>query len=270
MAKRKRNTPFGGRKKFNRAVMNSDMDGKGDKASHVQGSSANAGEEQIELSWKQTFSPTILESRVPQKFIDIINKAGDAVLADDGLSKKWDFSESLVGKVSKEVAIPMYDKQDSQYALMVLRKYCQEYLKQMQAWGRSYEWNKATNGAEPKEENINITQSWIVSQYKNEYNPWHKHSGHFSGVIYLKIPDGMENHFVKETQDHYPASGLIEFAYGEAQDMRSDTLMVKPEVGMILVFPSWLKHSVYPFYCDGERRSMSFNAYWKPPTKENK
>ena len=53
MAKRKRNTPFGGRKKFNRAVMNSDMDGKGDKASHVQGSSANAGEDQIELSWKQ-------------------------------------------------------------------------------------------------------------------------------------------------------------------------------------------------------------------------
>ena len=89
-------------------------------------------------------------------------------------------------------------------------------------------------------------------------------------MIYLKIPDGMENHFVKETQDHYPASGLIEFAYGEAQDMRSDTLMVKPEVGMILVFPSWLKHSVYPFYCDGERRSMSFNAYWRPPTKENK
>ena len=41
MAKRKRNTPFGGRKKFNRAVMNSDMDGKGDKASHVQGSATN-------------------------------------------------------------------------------------------------------------------------------------------------------------------------------------------------------------------------------------
>ena len=134
MAKRKRNTPFGGRKKFNRAVMNSDMDGKGDKASHVKVSKTNAGEEQIELSWKQTFSPTILESKVPQKFIDIINKAGDAVLADDGLSKKWDFSESLVGKVSKEVAIPMYDKQDSQYALMVLRK-CARGLQRV--WPRS-------------------------------------------------------------------------------------------------------------------------------------
>ena len=44
-------------------------------------------------------------------------------------------------------------------------------------------------------------------------------------------------------------------------DFRSDNLKFKPEVGTMLVFPSWLKHSVYPFYVDGERRSMSFNAY---------
>jgi len=222
------------------------------------------GNNQIELNWKQTFSPTILESKVPKRFLDIVNNIGDEVLADDGLSKKYDFSESLVGKVSKEVGIPIQNSDDAKYCLSMMRMYCTEYLKKMQSWGRSYEWNKASDSAIPKEENISISQSWIVSQYKNEYNPWHKHSGHFSAVIYLKIPDGMENHFVKETQDHYPASGLLEFSYGEAQDMRSDTLMCKPEVGMILLFPSYLKHSVYPFYCDGERRSMSFNAYWKP------
>ena len=47
----------------------------------------------------------------------------------------------------------------------------------------------------------------------------------------------------------------------EKADFRSDNLKFKPEVGTMLVFPSWLKHSVYPFYVDGERRSMSFNAY---------
>ena len=72
----------------------------------------------------------------------------------------------------------------------------------------------------------------------------------------------MQDHFNEEVKDHYPASGLIEFSYGEPSDMRSDTLMFKPEVGMMIVFPSWLKHTVYPFYCDGERRSMSFNAYF--------
>ena len=70
MAKNK--SPFRGRKKFNRAVMNSGMDGKGDKASHVQGGTTNAGEERIELSWKQTFSPTILESRCLKSFKKVI------------------------------------------------------------------------------------------------------------------------------------------------------------------------------------------------------
>jgi hypothetical protein len=261
---------FNKTKKQNRAIYNDDLGNT--KASHVQTTQGNIDEwkEEIKLSWKQTFSPTILESRVPQRFIDMINNVGDEVLTDDGLSKKYDFSNNLVGKVSKEVQIPIYKKEDANYALFILRNYCKEYLKQMQEWGRSYEWNKAAGAKPPEAENIHIAQTWIVSQYKNEYNPWHKHSGHFSGVIYLKIPEKMDEHFVTETKDHYPASGLIEFAYGEAQDMRSDTLMVKPEVGMILIFPSWLKHSVYPFYCDGERRSMSFNAYWQPPTKEKK
>ena len=99
-----------------------------------------------------------------------------------------------------------------------------------------------------------------MSQYKHEYNPWHTHSGDFSAVIYLKIPDDMENHFEEEKKDHYPASGLIDFKFSEKLDMRSDTFMVHPKAGMFLVFPSWLNHSVYPFYCEGERRSMSFNA----------
>ena len=65
MAKNK--SLFKGRKKFNRAEMNSDMDGEGNKASHVQ-TKYNENVE-MKLSWKQTFSPTILESKVPQKFL---------------------------------------------------------------------------------------------------------------------------------------------------------------------------------------------------------
>ena len=34
---------------------------------------------------------------------------------------------------------------------------------------------------------------------------------------------------------------------------------VKPEVGVMLVFPQWLKHAVLPFYGDGERRSIAMN-----------
>ena len=34
---------------------------------------------------------------------------------------------------------------------------------------------------------------------------------------------------------------------------------VKPEEGVLLMFPSWLRHSVNPFFGEGERRTFSAN-----------
>ena len=34
---------------------------------------------------------------------------------------------------------------------------------------------------------------------------------------------------------------------------------IKPEVGVMLVFPNWLKHQVLPFFGEGERRSLAMN-----------
>ena len=221
-----------------------------------------------EVKFLEPFSATILERQVPDRFIEIVNGIGDEVLSDDTTSAEWDFSENLVGKVSKEVQIPLTNKEERKYSLGFMKESCLLYLQQMIEKNRSYEWNKMTGLGTPANlypsiDNIHIAQCWMVSQYKNEYNPWHKHSGNFSSVMYLKIPEGMNDFMDREYNDHYPASGLIQFMYGEAQDFRSDTLMCKPEVGKMFLFPSWLRHSVYPFYCEGERRSLSFNAYYK-------
>ena len=221
-----------------------------------------------EVKFLEPFSATILERQVPDRFIEIVNKVGDEVLSDEATSAEWDFSENLVGKVSKEVQIPLTDKEERKYTLDFMKESCLLYLQRMIEKNRSYEWNKMTGPGTPINlypsiDNIHLAQCWMVSQYKNEYNPWHKHSGNFSAVMYLKIPEGMNDFMDKEYNDHYPASGLIQFMYGEAQDFRSDTLMCKPEVGKLFLFPSWLRHSVYPFYCEGERRSLSFNAYYK-------
>ena len=68
MAKNK--SPFGGRKSM--------------VATHVKNTTAFAGDDQFKLTWRQNFSPTILESKVPQRFVNIINDIGDKVLKDDG------------------------------------------------------------------------------------------------------------------------------------------------------------------------------------------
>ena len=218
---------------------------------------------QLEPIIWESFSPTIMQLEVPEEFVTMVNNVGDAVLGDESLSKKFDFSDNLVGKVTKEVKIPVYDKDETKFLSDTLKGGCVQYLNHMIGNNRAYGWNKIGKDIEPTIDNINLSQSWIVSQYKHEYNPWHTHSGNFSGVIYLKIPDEMNKEYDKEFKDHYPATGLIEFMYGEKADFRSDNLKFMPQVGMMLIFPSWLKHSVYPFYCDGERRSMSFNAYYK-------
>ena len=216
----------------------------------------------------EPFSPAILERQVPQKFIDIVNRVGDEVLSDETKSREWDFSENLVGKVRKEVQIPIVDKAEKKYCLDYMKESCLLFLQEMLKKNRTYEWNKLTGvgtsqNLYPSPENIHLANSWIVSQYKGEYNPWHKHSGNFSAVMYLKIPEDMNDFMEKEYEDHYPSSGLIQFMYGESQDFRSDTLTCLPEVGKMYLFPSWLKHSVYPFYCEGERRSLSFNAFFR-------
>ena len=212
----------------------------------------------------EVFSPTILETQVPDRFVDIINRVGDNVLSNSMSIAKWDWSHKLVGKVSSEVQIPISDKDEKEFLFKIMREKCLEYLNYIISKNRAYlSYKMAGRDTKPTVDNIHLVHSWIVSQYAGEYNPYHHHGGDISAVVYLKIPDGMEEELKKEYEDHYPSNGLIEFMYGENQDMRSDNVKFKPEVGTMLLFPSYLKHFVYPFYCDGERRSMSFNAHMK-------
>ena len=211
------------------------------------------------------FSPMIMESTVPDKFIKIVNDTADKVLGSESASIEWDWSHKLVGKVSKEVQIPVRNKEHRELLFSTMKGACVDYLKDCIKNNTAYGWKTIADNAVPTMDNIHMAHSWIVSQYAGEYNPWHHHSGDFSAVIYLKLPPKMNEEIEKEWEDHYPANGLIEFMFGENQEFRSDNLKFKPEVGKLLVFPSWLKHFVYPFTSEGERRSMSFNAHMYVP-----
>ena len=77
----------------------------------------------------EAFSPTIMESTVPKRFVDIVNEVGDTVLSDDVKSAKWDWSHKLVGKVSKEVQIPISNSDDREFLFRIMRQGCLDYLK---------------------------------------------------------------------------------------------------------------------------------------------
>ena len=222
----------------------------------------NQPEVTMKVEFYEPFSPIIMETKVPTKFVNIMNKIGDAVLSNEQRSIQWDHSSELVGKVHKEIRIPAPKGEDKEFLFKTMKQGCVDYLKQVVKKNRAKKW-LSLNGrktASPTTKNIHLRDSWIVSQYAGDYNPYHHHSGDFSAVIYLKIPEGMDAEWDKDFTDHYPCNGLIEYSFGENLDLRSEAIKFKPEVGKFLVFPSYLKHFVYPFKCKGERRSMSFNA----------
>ena len=106
-----------------------------------------------------------------------------------------------------------------------------------------------------------LRASWIVRQFKNEYNPVHWHNGHISGAGFLKVPKTFgENINNKKGLENY-RGGNLAFVHGHKHFLSNSVLQVKPQVGDFYFFPNYLMHTVYPFKgTDEERRSISFNA----------
>ena len=115
-------------------------------------------------------------------------------------------------------------------------------------------------------------QCWSNHAYAGDYNPYHDHGTQtiagLSGFLWLKVPECISK------LDPVPSSmsdangavdGFTHLVWGtqtrrDILELKSVTEeYVKPEVGIMLVFPCWLKHQVLPFFGEGERRSLAMN-----------
>ena len=107
---------------------------------------------------------------------------------------------------------------------------------------------------------LEIDKIWTTDSKENDYIANHSHFGLVAGVFYLKVPP-----IVSEMNDegkfyvHHDEPG-----YTDVNPLASirpkGTDLVIPEEGKFTIFPSWLKHSVSPFYGPGVRRAVSFNV----------
>ena len=191
----------------------------------------------------QPFGPSILKVKMPQEYVSLFNVEADRILHDEKLSKKYDWSHNLAGNVKKEIAID-HNKIKGFPEFMVTMS--DQYLSKVLP-----EW---TTDAKVS------FRVWVVSQYAGDFNPVHIHDANLSGVAFLKVPSGFNEEYKKE--DHHPTAGCLEFLGSIPNHFARHSYTVKPEVGDFYLFPSWLAHQVYPFRCEGERRSMSFNVHF--------
>jgi hypothetical protein len=115
-------------------------------------------------------------------------------------------------------------------------------------------------------------QCWSNHAYAGDYNPYHDHGvktmAGLSGFLWLKVPECIEKldeNAAALNNASGAVDGFTQLIWGtssrkDIMALRATTEQyVKPEVGVMLVFPNWLKHAVMPFFGEGERRSLAMN-----------
>ena len=184
------------------------------------------------------FGPSIGKTKISKKFFDILNKE----INNKVLTKNNDYSSKLASQIKKEIKI----------SNSFLKKNLEKELK------RNIN-NFLKNEGIKKVKEVKILNLWIVSQFKDEYNPIHYHDGDISGVGYLKVPKDMtKNKFLKNKKDQ--TNGTIDFINGQRGFLSKSIFNIVPKERDLLIFPNYLMHTAYPFNINAERRSFSFNA----------
>jgi hypothetical protein len=189
------------------------------------------------------FGPSIAKVKLPNELIDSLNDYIDKTILDEEKIKQLDHGDKLEGNVKQEFKLE------------------DEFLKSsnlLEFLGKSTaNWLKHSDNTTIT--SFNVLSSWIVRQFKNEYNPLHFHGGHISGVGYLKLPKDFGKTY--QTSKKNNTNGKIALVHGSKMFNSKSILTIKPEVGDFYIFPHYLMHTVYPFASnEEERRSISFNA----------
>ena len=180
---------------------------------------------------------------MPKKIVADMNEYVDDLIKNKNEMDKLNHGKYLAGNVTNEFRLDIEFMKKIKWAEF-LAKSCQQWL---------------LEGHNITVKKFEIIASWIVKQFKNEYNPIHYHSGQISGVGYLKVPGNMGNTVQKTKKNNH--NGKLVLIEGSKKFLCNPTYIITPREGDFYFFPSYMMHTVYPFSdTDEERRSVSFNA----------
>ncbi len=103
-----------------------------------------------------------------------------------------------------------------------------------------------------------ITGLWANMNPKGVAHPVHSHPNNFlSGIYYVCTHEGADT---VNFHDPRPQTGIIRPPATELTAENTDQVVVKVSDGALLMFPSWLPHSVDASASDETRISVSFNV----------
>ena len=188
-------------------------------------------------------------------------------IEDTIIPNNVDHSKGLVGQISQhersaQLTFPHEGDEVGEMFSGVLQRLAKEYVDR-------------TIGIECETE---MESMWTVHSYSGDYNPVHDHGTRtpmgVSCIMYLQVPRCIQTlgnpaeEFGGLNESSGNLDGFTYLTWG-TNGMRDINMMrpiteeyVKPEVGTLIMFPSWLRHGVMPFFSskeDDERRTFSAN-----------
>lgn len=208
-----------------------------------------------------TFGPFAIRTYVD---LDLIQDLDERAKQDS-----TDYRKALAGRLKSEWR---YSDDNIKYFEKKLAPYFNLYIDQL----RTYHIDPALTFKQPKGKLISL---WMNYMHAGDYNPLHNHSGSLSFVIYIDVPDVI---YEEENPANGFPPGTISFIDDISffqrlplpdtkESMRNgdasinDFIMptthynLKPRTGEILIFPSYLMHSVEAFQSSVVRKSVSGN-----------
>ena len=217
----------------------------------------------IKAAMRTKLAVHMMKVEIPLDVIQELNDHIDNVV----IPANDDYSDGLVGQInqskkSAQLSFNLFDDGAGSAFKKIIDECSKSYMKQ------GYNQDVTADAFE----------AWTVHSYAGDYNPLHDHGcrteAGLSMILYLKVPECISNQpdpsELGGGVNINNASGVVDgytyFNWGN-NVMRDVVALrpvteeyVKPEAGTLIIFPNWLRHSVNPFFGEGERRTFSANV----------
>ncbi len=139
------------------------------------------------------------------------------------------------------------------YSVASVRRFCTLLLERCRTYGASLGW------ALREELEFITRECWANVNPRYAYNQPHQHpNALISGVYYVQVPAG--DCGTLQLMDPRAQARVLQPEYAPGAPGGAQVQHIAPEVGRLVLFPSWLEHGVGQNLSEGERISMSFNV----------
>ena len=113
---------------------------------------------------------------------------------------------------------------------------------------------------------IELTSLWSNAHNSGNKHHFHQHPNSFlSGVVYVKCPPAEEIGDIL-FNDPRQAKNMIHPNFKKESCISNRNIWVRPGLGILILFPSWLEHGTEPYVSTSKEKriSISFNYNLKP------